>query len=602
MNAARFGVRAAERGSPRCSDKKGRDGTVTRKVLASATALLLATELVVASAWAGPGTGGARAQGDGPLRVASRNSVPAAARAVRSMGVKAAPSVRNLEPVPAREGKLETRLVAKLESGAAAGETFDVVVTTTVDPAQLKLDGLQVKHQYHEALYGFAAKVTREEILALKQMTEVESIGIDEVVKATVDNAGLWTGTTKVRDDYGLTGDGDGFEQRHTTRDVVIAIIDTGIDVNHKDLKGKVLGWKDVVNDKPQPYDDNGHGTHVAGTATGAGAVSRNMRGVAPGAALVGVKVLDAEGSGSYSGVIAGVDWVVANRAKYNIRVLNMSLGSAESSDGLDALSRAVNGAVEAGIVVVVAAGNAGPDDYTVGSPGAAARALTICALRDVGENGWSLAPFSSRGPTADGRIKPDLCAPGVRISAAQAGTPDRFVAYSGTSMASPFAAGVVALMLEANPYLTPDEVRDLLIGTAQDWGKPGPDNDYGHGRINGYRAVQRILGLPGIGPTNPTHAVGRGTLQEGAEVWYKLQVTDIRTPLAATLLMTNTAEEFYDFDLFLFDADGIELASSMDLGRQETINLKPPKVGTFYLKIEAYEGSGPFTVDVSWR
>ncbi len=311
------------------------------------------------------------------------------------------------------------------------------------------------------------------------------------------------------------------------------------------------------------------------------------MKGVAPGAALVGVKVLDSEGSGTFAGVLAGVEWVIANRDKYNIRVMNMSLGSADSSDGQDALSRAINNAVESGIVAVVAAGNSGSDDYTIGSPAAADRALTICAMRDVGENGWSLAPFSSRGPTADGRVKPDLCAPGVRISAPQAGTPDRYVTYSGTSMATPFVAGLAALMLEANPYLTPSEVRELLTATAQDWGAPGQDNDYGYGRVNGYRSLQRILGMPGAGPVNPTHAVGRGKVEEGDEVWYKLDVTDIKVPIGLTLLMTNTVEEFYDYDLFLFDADGNELASSMDIGRQETINFRPTKTGTYYVKRE---------------
>ncbi|HWI63223.1 MAG TPA: S8 family serine peptidase [Symbiobacteriaceae bacterium] len=100
-----------------------------------------------------------------------------------------------------------------------------------------------------------------------------------------------------------------------------------GIDANHKDLQGKVIGWRDFVNDETEPYDDNGHGTHVAGIAAGAGVASPTMKGMAPGAALVGVKVLDGDGSGSFSAVIAGVEWVIENRDRYNIRVMKTELG-----------------------------------------------------------------------------------------------------------------------------------------------------------------------------------------------------------------------------------------------------------------------------------
>lgn len=584
---------------------KGRDSAV-KKVLSTAGVIVVALGLVVASAVAGPGTFRQRAAGrSGELRAMARTAVPFAAQQVMSVRSKAqrAHEVPSAPP-PSPLRKLSPHLAEKMGASAASSDKYEVVVTTSVDPAELKeqLAGMEIRHVYRKALYGFAGSLTQEEILGLRDLAEVESIGEDAEVHTTVDNAGRWSGATKAREDYGLTGDGDGFERRYTTRDVVIAVLDTGIDATHRDLKGKVVGWRDFVMDQPHPYDDNGHGTHVAGTAAGAGVTNRSMAGVAPGAALVGVKVLDANGAGTYAGVIAGVDWVVENRDRFNIRVMNLSLSTSSSSDGMDALSRAVNGAVEAGILAVVAAGNSGPDDYTIGSPAAAARALTICAMRDVAEGGWSLAPFSSRGPTADGRAKPDLCAPGVRISAPQAGTPDRFVTYSGSSMASPFVAGAAALLLESNPFLTPHDLRSLLISTAQDWGKPGPDLDYGAGRINVYRAIQRSLRLPGAGPVNPTHAVGVGELEDGGEVWYQVEVRDPSKPIAATLLMTDTLTEFYDFDLFLYDADGNELAVSMDIYRQESIHHQAVKPGTYYLLVQAYEGAGPYTLDVSWK
>lgn len=281
---------------------------------------------------------------------------------------------------------------------------------------------------------------------------------------------------------------------------------------------------------------------------------------------------------------------------------MNMSLSTANPSDGRDALSQAVNAAVDAGIIAVVSAGNSGPDAFTVGAPAAAEKAITVCAMRDPGESGWSLGYFSSRGPALDGRIKPDICAPGVRITSVMAGTTDRYVAYSGTSMSSPYVAGVVALMLEANPYLTVADVKEYLYDTAQDWGRPGRDNEYGYGRVNAYRAVQRVLGLPGVGPANPTHAVGRGVVEEGGEAWYKLNVTDTTKPVAATLVLDDSATEYYDFDLYLYDEEGNELAAAQEIMRQETIHFRPSRAGVYYVKIQAYEGSGRFTLDMSWR
>lgn len=153
---------------------------------------------------------------------------------------------------------------------------------------------------------------------------------------------------------------------------------DSGIDARHTDLSGKVIAWKDWVNGRADPYDDNGHGTHVAGIAAGAGVANPAYKGVAPGAALIGLKVLSGAGSGSLSDVTAAVEWVISNRDRYKIRVISMSLGTSGSSDGTDSVSLAVNHAVEAGIVAVVAAGNSGPAPYTTGSPAAAGKAITV--------------------------------------------------------------------------------------------------------------------------------------------------------------------------------------------------------------------------------
>lgn len=145
---------------------------------------------------------------------------------------------------------------------------------------------------------------------------------------------------------------------------------------------GKIIGWKDWVNNRAEPYDDHGHGTHVGSIIAGTGEGNPLFRGVAPGAALVGLKVLDSNGSGSLSNVAAAVDWCVENKERYGIRVISMSLGTSGTSDGTDAVSLAVDSAVERGLVAVVAAGNSGPNRFTIGSPGAAQRAITIAAAQ----------------------------------------------------------------------------------------------------------------------------------------------------------------------------------------------------------------------------
>jgi serine protease AprX len=226
---------------------------------------------------------------------------------------------------------------------------------------------------------------------------------------------------------------------------------------------------------------------------------------------------------------------------------------------------------------------------------------VTVGAMRDVGENGWTLAPFSSRGPTLDGRIKPEIVAPGIRITAARAGSANRFDTYSGTSMAAPFVAGAAALLLSANPGLTVEDVKDALLETAQDWGVTGPDVDYGHGRLSVYRAVQRVSGLWGRAPDNPTHAVTGGELEEEEETWFRFRVADPSKPIGLTLILTDYTEDYYDLDLYLFDEKGNQLAASYNISRQETVNYRPRRAGIYYIQVVSVEGSGSFILDASW-
>jgi len=320
-----------------------------------------------------------------------------------------------------------------------------------------------------------AAEATPEDIHRLAENPAVERIWYDMPVHAMLDVSVPHIRANKV---WAQGDEGAG---------VRVAILDTGCDMGHPDLKDRVRKSKDFSG-KGTAQDGNGHGTHVASIIAGSGAASNGKyRGVAPKADLFIAKVLDDEGRGRMSDVMAGLDWAVDE----NAQVVNLSLGSDMNCDGTDALSEACDAAAGKGGVVVVAAGNSGPMPRTVGSPGCAREVITIGASTDDDQ----VASFSSRGPTSDGRVKPDVVLPGVNIIAARAkGTSlgsgqidEYYTSLSGTSMATPHASGVVALLLAANPSLTPRQVKEVLKSTAIDLEENM--NSQGAGRVDAYAA-----------------------------------------------------------------------------------------------------------------
>jgi subtilisin family serine protease len=249
---------------------------------------------------------------------------------------------------------------------------------------------------------------------------------------------------------------------------VEVAVLDTGVDATHPDLVGKVKESVDFSGSPTGPEDHFGHGTHVAATIAGTGAGAGGTRkGVAPKADLLVGKVLGDDGYGYDSWIIAGMEWAAAEGAK----VVNMSLGGG-ATDGTDPLSQAVNDiTAQTGTLFVVAAGNEGGDE-TVGTPGAAAAALTVGAV----DRNDQLADFSSRGPRlGDGGLKPEITAPGVGIIAARAagtimGEPvdELYTAASGTSMATPHVAGAAALIAQQHPDWKADQLKNALVSTAK--------------------------------------------------------------------------------------------------------------------------------------
>lgn len=309
----------------------------------------------------------------------------------------------------------------------------------------------------------------------------VASVRLDRVAKATLDVSVPQIGAPEVwKSGYDGTG-------------VKVAVLDTGIDTGHADVGGKVVAQRNFTDeDDADAQDRHGHGTHVASTVAGTGAASDGrFKGVAPGADLIVGKVLNDAGSGFDSGIIAGMEWAVDQGAD----IVSMSLGGTDGP-GTDPLEEAVE-ALSDRALFVVAAGNSGPGDTTVGTPGVAESALTVGAV----DKKDALASFSSRGPRlGDGGVKPDVTAPGVDITAASAaGTrPDDphpapgYVTMSGTSMATPHVAGAAALLAQQHPDWSGPQIKNALVGTA----KPGAFSPYeqGTGRIDLTRATARTV------------------------------------------------------------------------------------------------------------
>jgi len=273
-----------------------------------------------------------------------------------------------------------------------------------------------------------------------------------------------------------------------------IGICDTGVDKNHPDLQGRVLGTKDFTGEGD--YDGNGHGTHVATIAVGNGQASDGKyRGAAPEGAVLMAKGLKSDGTGMASDIADGVEWLVEAK----VQVISLSLGGPAQAGVHDILQQTVEAAVDAGVAVFCAAGNEGPAHKTIATPGVSPKVITVGATDDSDH----MAEFSSRGPTPDGLTKPDVVAPGVNIIAGRAnGTSlghiidNYYTELSGTSMATPLAAGCGLLILEKEPTLSPAELKSRLKSYAVDI-HTGDENVQGKGRLDVYAALTQTAPPP---------------------------------------------------------------------------------------------------------
>lgn len=277
-----------------------------------------------------------------------------------------------------------------------------------------------------------------------------------------------------------------------TGRGVGVAVLDTGCFL-HEDLAPQIVSFYDAVRKRPAPYDDNGHGTHVCGIIGGSGCASNGCySGIAPECSLIPVKVLDQRGNGYASDVLAGLRWIRENRFLYNIRIVNISVGSFSRKNMSEnsALVRGVDEAWDAGLIVVVAAGNMGPKSGTITTPGISRKVITVgCSddHKEVKVMGNRMVDYSGRGPTVSCICKPDLVAPGAYITSCS-NEPGKYAGKSGTSMATPLVSGALALLLEKYPEMTNRDAKIHLWERAVDLGLPR--NQQGHGILD----VRKLL------------------------------------------------------------------------------------------------------------
>ncbi|MBK8051571.1 MAG: S8 family serine peptidase [Anaerolineales bacterium] len=325
---------------------------------------------------------------------------------------------------------------------------------------------VQVNRNFVYLLNGVAVSTKAGALPTLRTLPGVTGVYPDYQVKANLkDSVPLIGAPTvwQIQDVHGQPVTGDGID---------VAIIDTGIDYTHPDLGGcfgpscRVRGGYDFYNSDNDPIDDDSHGTHVAGIVAASGAIT----GVAPSAQLWAFKVLSANGSGYASDVIAGVERAAdldGNPLTIDpADVANLSLGGSGNPD--DPMSQAVDAAVNAGVTMVIAAGNSGPYAGTIGSPGTARNAITVAAS----DKQDKIAYFSSRGPISgyESVIKPEITAPGVDITSTVPAA--SYDAFSGTSMATPHVAGAAALLKQLHPDWSPLRIKSILMNTAKDLGE----------------------------------------------------------------------------------------------------------------------------------
>ncbi len=428
--------------------------------------------------------------------------------------------VRNLTTPPSNKPKAPARrFIVELD------EPADHALHLTEQARQLRRDHLRtaarriggtIIHDYGKWKNKIVVDISPNQVERLRELPGFRSAKEDPKVHALLSDSAY-----QIHADYAwanaITGQG-----------IAVCVVDTGIDYQHPDLRNKVVKQINTFAGTDDAMDDNGHGTHVAGIIASEGLV---YRGVSNDVSLLAAKVLGWNGDGYASDVVLGIQWCVAEGA----RVINMSLGEGLYADTCDntEMAIAVNEAVDAGVIVVCASGN-DENPHEIVSPACASKAIAVGsvdktdAIASYSDGGKELDLVAPGGDQFGGSSYPEIVS---TFSTLVANDPDlcfyditqecydnyfvvggmRYIRAVGTSMAAPHVAGAAALILEADPSLTPLQVKTLLEETADDFGTPGWDNIYGHGRVNVERALDNLptqVGELRVSITDPNSAV----------------------------------------------------------------------------------------------
>jgi subtilisin family serine protease len=443
--------------------------------------------------------------------------------------------------------------------------------------------GGEITHRY-SIVQGMSVTLPEGAIAALQRNPRVMSVEPDLQVFAldAYDDElnGTW-GVNRVGGGLSATG-GAGIH---------VAVIDTGIDCSHPELmrNGVTIcdaGW-DFVNNGSVAFDDNGHGTHVSGTIAAA-KDGQHVVGVAPGVTLHPLKVLDATGSGSFSNVIAALDWVTTyngNHPDAPIRITSNSYGSSGNPGSLT--QAAFDSAAAAGVLHIAAAGNSGICSGKTDTVGYPAKYASVVAVAATDSN--NVRPcFSSTGPDVE------LSAPGVAITSTL--PDDMYDTWSGTSMATPHVTGVAALVLAAKPTLTASQVRSILTSSATDLGAAGRDTQYGFGLVNATAAVALATGSGSGGGGGQTG----GTLSMPAPIAYALSSN--RKNLLFTLSVASGGSPFAGATVAVqVKRNGVNYASgsgTTGTNGQITFQIANAPTGKYTTTVTGVTAAGGYTWD----